>query len=103
MLATIRIIFNINKPRETIVETDVKTEALDELFAYFMHSQIGAGKDESKPNEKDVYDITIQINLEDDSLTIKSDTGNKGLTAGIVTDVWSRIDDLSIRGLSQSS
>lgn len=103
MLATVRIIFNINKPRETIIETNVKTEALDEFFAYFVHSQIGAGKDESKPNEKDVYDITIQINLEDDSLTVKSDTGNKGLTAGIVADIWSRIDDLPIRGLSQSS
>ena len=100
MLATIKIIFNVKKPRETVIETNVKTEALDELFAYFMHSQIGAGKDESKPNEKDVYEITIQIDLADDTLKIHSDTGNKGLTAGIVTDTWSRIDDLSIQHLS---
>ena len=61
--------------------------------------QVGQGKDESKPKERDVYEITIDLDLRDDTFYTASNTGNKGLTVGLVMDVFNRLSDIPIKEL----
>jgi len=64
--------------------TSVKEELLDDFLADFARRQMGAGEDTSTPNKQDVYHIRITLDLSDDTFFVKSDTGNKSLTCGIV-------------------
>jgi hypothetical protein len=54
----------------------------------WVQDQIGRGGDDSPRVERDVYVIKLGLILEDDSFCTESDTGNKGLTCGIVMAVF---------------
>lgn len=81
------------------IETNAKTEALKEILTGFLRTQIGLGKDKSSPNKEYYYTITISLQLEGDVFTVKSDTGNKGLTTGIVMDVLKNLGKIEVKNL----
>ncbi|MFC1721117.1 hypothetical protein ACFLY0_00350 [Patescibacteria group bacterium] len=97
---SIEIIFDINHPEKTLIKTNAKKEALEEILEAWLYCQTGQGADESEPDERDVYNIQIQLDLSDDSFATSSDTGNKGLTVGLVIDVFRRLSEVEVRALS---
>jgi hypothetical protein len=64
--------------------TNIKEDMLDDIVGEFLRSEMGLGKDTAPANEQDIYKIRINCDLSDDTFYVKSDTGNKGLTTGIV-------------------
>lgn len=88
----VKVIFPINEPENFSLETDVRTEFVPELIFDFLRSQIGGGVDESLPEERDVYNIHLQLNLEGDIWCCKHDCGNLGLRDGILLDVLKRLN-----------
>jgi len=96
----LEICCDINNPEKTVIKTNAKKEALREILEAWLSCQIGQGKDESEPNRHDTYKIKIQLDLTDDTFYTDSDTGNKGLTCGIVMDVSERLDKIKVLDLS---
>lgn len=89
----IDIHYPVSTPEEMQIQTNAKPEVLAELVGtYIQDCCIGRGVDESAPNELDEYQITIGLELADDSWGIKSNTGNKGLTTGILMSVMKLLD-----------
>ena len=77
---TFEITGNVNKVgQETILET-------------FLRSQFGAGKDNSEPNIKDIYNIKFRVDLSYDIINVSDDTGNKGLRDGILAKIYGKLD-----------
>jgi len=72
------------KTGQTTFGGNVKPSARESLIEAFISTQLGAGEDHSKPEERDVYHITLRWNPENDSFRASSDTGNKGLRDGIL-------------------
>ena len=71
---------------------NVKPSGKISIIETFLQDQIGKGKDESKRNEKNVYHIKLKWYSEDDKIIIESDTGNKGLTTGILMAYLKRLN-----------
>lgn len=90
-LLTIKIEYPIDNPGNFKIDSDIKPEMYAEVLSAFLQGQIGQGTDPSPAEDRDVYRIQIQLDLEDDSFYLKADTGNKDLTAGIVMDVLKRL------------
>lgn len=92
------IVMEIHFPMDTPSELRVRTNAkdretvIDLISTYIQDCCIGRGVDESNANEHDEYRIVIGLELSDDSWGITSNTGNKGLTTGILMDVIKRLD-----------
>lgn len=88
----VSFIFPINDPEAfEIVATDMSNDGIIELLETYTQSCIGAGADESEAVEREVYNILLQIDLSDDTITVQSNTGNKGLTLGILMDILTRM------------
>jgi hypothetical protein len=81
---TLDITFDINEPEKSIIKTNAKREVVLEILEDWLYCQMGQGKDNSKPIKKDFYSIKIFLDLSDDSFSTVSDTGNEGLTCGII-------------------
>jgi hypothetical protein len=81
----------VDGPR-VVIGTNVKRELVGDLLADCIRDQAGRGLDERKAVERDVYHIRIEVDLSCDEFTTTSDTGNDGLTCGIVLDVFRRLD-----------
>ncbi len=96
----LKIIFDINNLDKTIIKTNAKKEAIKEILEAWLRYQIGKRKDKRKANKRDVYKITIQLDLSDDNFNTISDVGNDGLTSGIVMDVFSKLKKIKIGKLS---
>jgi hypothetical protein len=88
----IRIKYPIKEPDKFELKTDIKKEKVPEILSSWLSMQMGRGKDEREAIDRDVYNIKIDLELEDDTFYSDSDTGNKGLTVGIVMDVLKRLD-----------
>jgi hypothetical protein len=73
-----------------VLNTNIKKERIDNFLEEWVMDQIGRGKDERAPVIKDTYRVKIACDLTDDTFYSESDTGNKGLTTGIVQHVWSK-------------
>lgn len=80
----INLEYDIKKDLATITETNVKDIQIDEILEEWTRSQIGKGKDDHKPIIRDKYHIKLGLDLSQDAFYTKSDTGNKGLTAGLI-------------------
>ena len=78
----LRIRFNVLEDRFK-VESNIKKEQWGGIVENVVSSHIGEGVDNSKATERDVYLIDIDYSM-DDTFTVSSDTGNKGLTTGIL-------------------
>ncbi len=69
-----------------LIRTNLKEDKIDEFLTEYIRFQIGKGEDKSEAKKRDVYNIKIECDLSFDIFSIKSDTGNKGLTTGIIMD-----------------
>ena len=80
---TLGLEYNI-KTDKFKVSGDVNEGGQREIVETFLRYQIGAGVDDSEPNRQEVYNFLIKWYSIDDRITIKDDTGNKGLRDGIL-------------------
>ena len=74
------------KPRGVFIRTNIRRSYIDDFLAEVVACQVGKGADHRESNEQEVYNIRITCDLSYDDILIKSDTGNKGLTTGIIMD-----------------
>lgn len=88
----LRIEYPINKPDKFIIKTNAKPEVVEELLVNWIQMQMGQGTDHRKPAQKDIYNITIGLRLEDDAFGTTSDTENKGFTCGIIFNIISLLN-----------
>ena len=95
----VEIAYDINDPNKTTIKTNAKKERVEDLLASWVQDQIGRGDDDRVANKKDMYTINIGLDLSDDTFFTESDTGNKGLTCGIVMDVFRQLGTLSVQPL----
>lgn len=93
--------FNFEKPEATIIYTNARTEALEELLTNWVQDQVGSGGGGDPPTEKDETTITIGYFLSDDCFGTESDAGNKGLTVGVVIDMIPRLSQLIVKPWSE--
>lgn len=90
----IDITYPINTPDKYEIKTNIKSEKVKDTLCEYIQGIFGrGGKDSRIAKELDVYHITIEVDLSDDSFIVKSDTGNTGLTDGIIMDVIARMED----------
>ena len=99
---TIDIHFNIDEPSKSAIYTDIKPERLQDVLEGWVRAQMGKGADSARPNDKSEYHITIQLDLSFDTYQTQSDTGNEGLTAGIVAEIFAHPDQYRILDLDQA-
>lgn len=98
----IDILYSIEDGAKSVIKTNVKRERLADVLGDYMHmlmTRVGVEPDNRTPNQQNEYHITIKLDLRDDSFATSSDTGNGGLTDGIVMDVVQnlaliRVEDL---------
>jgi len=88
---SVQITYPIEHPERHSIETDMKEDKVVDLLSEWLRDQTGKGADYREANDADVYHITISMELANDSFSTKSDTGNDGLTVGIVADVLKRL------------
>lgn len=67
---------------------NIKPERHGEVLGDFIHGcVVGAGVDESPPEERETYTIRIQLDISDDTFRVSHNCGNKGLRDGILMRV----------------
>jgi hypothetical protein len=76
--------FSAAEKSATIIHTNIKESYIDDFLAEIVHAQVGKGADNRKANEQDIYNIMISCDLTYDLINISSNTGNAGLTTGII-------------------
>ena len=76
--------YDVKEDVLTIEETNVKADYIDDLLTEWIRGQSGKGADNRTPNQKDKYQIQMEVDLSYDNFRVNSDTGNHGLTAGII-------------------
>lgn len=69
--------------------TDINTEGCIEILDSIIRTHIGAGADTRGYIEREVYTIRIAWDLSNDKGVLHSDTGNKGLTTGLLAQALS--------------
>ena len=85
--------YPVKNQKNFTCESNITTEKQAEVIREFLRSQMGAGRDESKPIIKDEYHIRLELDLSNDSFTCQHDTGNKGLREGILMQVARLMDE----------
>lgn len=95
----IKITYNYDDPSKTAIKTNVKKELVVDMLEEWLRGQIGQGEDKNPANKKAEYQIDIWIDLSYDRFSVKSDTGNKGLTCGIVMSLLNQLDKIAILDL----
>jgi len=72
---------------------NIKEEFHAEIISDSLQSMMFTGRYSKEPEDREVYNISIYVFLADGSLNIESNTGNRALTAGILTDALSRLSN----------
>lgn len=85
----------------TCVYTNGRSEALEEILSAWLQNEMGRGRDDAPFVERAVYTIEIGLALEDDTFFTKSDTGNRGLTCGVVMDALRNLKKFAVKPLSE--
>jgi hypothetical protein len=88
----IKIIFPIETPEKYTLESNVKEDKISEILTEWILSNVSEGRDDTPPNEKDIYTIIIYLDLSYDKFTLSQDCGNKGLATGIVMNVIAQLE-----------
>jgi hypothetical protein len=78
---------------DTVIRSNATKSATEDILMDYLRTQIGKGKDDRKVTKQPIYHITIGVDLADDSFHVQDDTGNAGLTTGIVMDAAQRLQD----------
>lgn len=87
MKGIIEIQYDIEKGDYNL-NSNLKYKGISEVLGSYIRTQFGKGEDDSKPNEKDCYNLQLGWEPKNDKLIFSSDTGNKGLDLGILLDVF---------------
>ncbi len=74
------------KDNEYFIETNLKESKVDDILFEFYRSTLDEDPDKSKSNEQDKYNIKIGLDLETDTFTMASDTGNRVLSYEFVRE-----------------
>ncbi len=82
----IDILFHVEENKYDL-DTDIKEAMLPEVLSDYLRAQMGKGHDDRKPNRHKSFHVRIEIDLATDTFKTASDTGNAGLTTGIVMNV----------------
>ena len=95
--------YDLLKSASTCIYTNARTDnnALEDILSTWVQGQLGRGEDPSPAVERDVYTIKLGLVIEDDSFCTEADTGNKGLTCGIVVDVLQNLKSTPVKNLSE--
>lgn len=72
-----------------VIKTNAKPETLESIIEPWLSTQLGTGRDDREPNQRKSYTVEIQLDLTTDTFQTISDTGNKGLTLGLVRFAFS--------------
>lgn len=91
---TLVIIYDMKERDKCVIKTNAKREAVGDILEAWLQGQIGKGEDSRQVKKLDIYHITIDLDLSDDTFYTSSDTGNKGLTCGLVMDVFDMLADI---------
>jgi hypothetical protein len=94
----IDIRYNFEDTSKTTIYTNARTDndALEDILQTWIQYQIGKGEDPAHLVEREEYQVKIGLVIEDDSFATEADTGNKGLTTGIVMAVLGMVLDKAI-------
>ena len=84
----IELEYDINNDKCKILKTNLKKERIDSFLEEWVMTQLGSGVDKNPRIDRDIYNIKLACDLTDDTFYSSSDTGNKGLTTGIVYRIW---------------
>lgn len=98
----VRLVFNFDQEgvfESGVIKTNAKSEALESIIEPWLSAQLGAGKDDKEPNQQNSYTVEIQVDLATDTFRTISDTGNKGLTCGLVQHAFSYPEKFPIEHL----
>lgn len=85
------ITYPLKEPDKFKIEGNIKPERHVDIIADFLRDQAGVGVDNTPPVKADVYNITLRLDLTDDSFQVRSNTGNLGLRDGILLDILQRL------------
>lgn len=88
---TFEIQYDINKDKFSVIG-DLNKQGQEELIDTWLRMQMGRGKDHSPANKLDVYKICLQWTPHMDVISVKDNTGNKGLREGILMHYLSILD-----------
>jgi hypothetical protein len=88
----INIAYDLGKDSYTF-DTDVKQERISEVLTDFLQMQIGRGKDDTPPAERDVYHIRIKLDLSEDRFDVEHDCGNLGLRDGLLLNALKHLPE----------
>lgn len=93
---TLAITYNMKERDKCVIKTNAKKEAVEKILECWLQVQIGLDEDSRESKVRDVYQITIDLDLSDGTFYTSSDTGNKGLTVKLVTNVLNMLADIRI-------
>lgn len=96
----LEIVYSIDMPQLAFIRTTMTREGVEELLEIWIRSEVTKEKDTREPNpEADgVYHIWIGIQMSDDTIIMKSDTGNRSLDLGIIAgDIFPRLAEIELR------
>jgi len=82
----IDILYHVEENKYDL-DTDIKEAMLPEVLSDYLRAQMGKGRDNREPNRHESFHIRIELDLTEDTFKTQSDTGNAGLTTGIVMNV----------------
>lgn len=99
----VEIHFPMKEGETPTIYTNARTDndALEDILSTWVQHQIGRGEDKSEPVQRDLYKIKIGLVVEDDSFCTEADTGNKGLTAGLVMEVFRDLKKIPVKTLAE--
>ncbi len=71
------------------IESNCKERYHEEVLGGFLQDVVGSGvtMDEAEAIERDTYEITLRLDMDDDSYRWEHDCGAPGLAVGILMDV----------------
>jgi len=97
----IKIDYNTVSEKKSVLRTNLRREDIKDILADWIHSQTGKGEDSSTRNERDIYNIAIVVDLTEDTFITTSNTGNKALTAGIVSRILFLLESIVVRPFTE--
>ena len=85
--------YTISTDTYEIVETNMNNNGIATLLETYIRSVVGAGADEREPEKRDVYTLTMTLDVTYDDIEVHHNCGNLGLVAGILSTIFARFPD----------
>ena len=82
------------------IRSDIRREYWEEVLGNFLGNQFGKGDDPTPSIEREEYEITLQLDLSDDSFYYEHNCGNLNLRDGILMAVLEKIRAGDVKDVS---